>query len=60
MIRTFLKLLWVGLMVGVGGGILSIISDIRLSDIIISCLTGNCGGVFQYNISKVEVNSKFT
>lgn len=60
MIRTFSKSLRVGLMVGVGGGIPSTTSDIRLGDIVISCPTGNCGGVLQYDMGKVGVDGKFT
>ncbi|KAB8238262.1 uncharacterized protein BDW43DRAFT_321300 [Aspergillus alliaceus] len=60
MIRTFSKSLRVGLMVGVGGGIPSTMSDIRLGDIVISCPTGNCGGVLQYDMGKVGVDGKFT
>ncbi|KAF5857324.1 hypothetical protein ETB97_005973 [Aspergillus alliaceus] len=60
MIRTFSKSLRVGLIVGVGGGIPSTMSDIRLGDIVISCPTGNCGGVLQYDMGKVGVDGKFT
>ncbi|KAE8373776.1 hypothetical protein BDV26DRAFT_296646 [Aspergillus bertholletiae] len=60
MIRTFSKSLRVGLMVGVGGGIPSTTSDIRLGDIVISCPTGTCGGVLQYDLGKVGVDGKFT
>ncbi|KAE8334741.1 hypothetical protein BDV24DRAFT_169894 [Aspergillus arachidicola] len=59
MIRTFSKSLRVGLMVGVGGGIPSNTSDIRLGDIVISCPTGTCGGVLQYDLGKVGVDGKF-
>ncbi|GMF75401.1 unnamed protein product [Aspergillus oryzae] len=60
MIRTFSKSLRVGLMVGVGGGIPSTASDIRLGDIVISCPTGTCGGVLQYDTGKVGAGGKFT
>ncbi|KAE8362703.1 hypothetical protein BDV27DRAFT_15755 [Aspergillus caelatus] len=60
MIRTFSKSLRVGLMVGVGGGIPSTTHDIRLGDIVISCPTGTCGGVLQYDMGKVGVDGTFT
>lgn len=53
MIRSFSKLLRIGLMVGVGGGIASADHDIRLGDIVISYPTGTCGGVVQYDMGKV-------
>ncbi|KAF7585248.1 hypothetical protein BBP40_011595, partial [Aspergillus hancockii] len=59
MIRTFSKSLRIGLMVGIGGGIPSTTSDIRLGDIVISCPTGTCGGVLQYDMGKAGVG-KFT
>ncbi|KAE8354650.1 hypothetical protein BDV28DRAFT_146933 [Aspergillus coremiiformis] len=60
MIRTFSKSLRIGLMVGIGGGIPSTKSDIRLGDIVISCPTGTCGGVLQYDMGKVGAGRKFT
>ncbi|KAE8165749.1 purine and uridine phosphorylase [Aspergillus tamarii] len=60
MVRTFSKSLRIGLMVGVGGGIPSTTSDIRLGDIVISCPTNTCGGVLQYDMGKVGVDGKFT
>ncbi|KAF7589420.1 hypothetical protein BBP40_004290, partial [Aspergillus hancockii] len=59
MICTFSKSLRIGLMVDVGGGIPSTTSDIRLGDIVISCPTGTCGGVLQYDMGKAGVG-KFT
>ncbi|KAB8068231.1 ankyrin repeat-containing domain protein [Aspergillus leporis] len=60
MVRTFSKSLRVGLMVGVGGGIPSTAHDIRLGDIVISCPTGTCGGVLQYDMGKVGVDGTFS
>ncbi|KAE8142341.1 purine and uridine phosphorylase [Aspergillus pseudotamarii] len=60
MVRTFSKSLRIGLMVGVGGGIPSATCDIRLGDIVISCPTGTCGGVLQYDMGKVGSDGKFT
>jgi nucleoside phosphorylase len=45
-----------GLMVGIGGGILSDKNDIRLSDIVVSLPTGQHGGVIQYDLGKMEVD----
>jgi hypothetical protein len=55
MVSTFTKSLRIGLMVGFGGGIPSADHDIRLGDIVISCPTGSCGGVVQYDMGKVTV-----
>ncbi|KAB8229020.1 purine and uridine phosphorylase [Aspergillus alliaceus] len=59
MVRTFSKSLRIGLMVGVGGGIPSTDHDIRLGDIVISCQTGSCGGVVQYDMGKVTADGVF-
>ncbi|GFF75843.1 purine and uridine phosphorylase [Aspergillus lentulus] len=59
MVRTFSKSLRIGLMVGVGGGIPSPDHDIRLGDIVISCPTGTCGGVIQYDMGKVTADGVF-
>ncbi|KAF4207880.1 hypothetical protein CNMCM5878_005755 [Aspergillus fumigatiaffinis] len=59
MVRTFSKSLRIGLMVGVGGGIPSTDHDIRLGDIVISCPTGTCGGVIQYDMGKVTADGVF-
>ncbi|KAG2027693.1 hypothetical protein GB937_000133 [Aspergillus fischeri] len=59
MVRTFSKSLRIGLMVGVGGGIPSTDHDIRLGDIVISCPTGSCGGVVQYDMGKVTADGVF-
>ncbi|RHZ45970.1 uncharacterized protein CDV56_102395 [Aspergillus thermomutatus] len=59
MVRTFSKSLRIGLMVGVGGGIPSTDHDIRLGDIVISCPTGSCGGVIQYDMGKVAADGVF-
>lgn len=52
MVRTFSKSLRFGVMVGIGSGIPSAQSDIRLGDIVISYPQGNCGGVIQYDSEK--------
>jgi nucleoside phosphorylase len=59
MVRTFSKSLRIGLMVGFGGGIPSTDHDIRLGDIVISCPTGSCGGVVQYDMGKVTADGVF-
>ncbi|KAL4934773.1 nucleoside phosphorylase domain-containing protein [Aspergillus oleicola] len=41
-----------GLMVGIGGGVPSTGSDIRLGDVVISKPTGRSGGVVQYDFGK--------
>ncbi|OAQ64039.1 hypothetical protein VFPPC_05383 [Pochonia chlamydosporia 170] len=45
MMQTFSRLLRIGLMVGITGGILSAKYDVRLGDIMASYLEGTCGGV---------------
>lgn len=42
----------IGLMVGIGGGIPTAESDIRLGDIVVSQPEGNFGGVVQYDFGK--------
>jgi hypothetical protein len=59
MVRTFSKSLRIGLMVGVGGGIPSAAHDIRLGDIVISYPKGNCGGVLQHDMGKIEAGGSF-
>jgi hypothetical protein len=46
-------------MVGFGGGIPSADHDIRLGEIVISCPTGSCGGVVQYDMGKVTADGVF-
>ncbi|KAK5062936.1 hypothetical protein LTR84_005012 [Exophiala bonariae] len=41
-----------GLMVGIGGGVPSEISDIRLGDVVVSLPNGQSGGVVQYDLGK--------
>ncbi|KAH8807278.1 putative wd40 protein [Xylogone sp. PMI_703] len=60
MMRTFSKSLWIGLMVGIGGGIPFSDKDIRLRDIVISYPTGTCGGVLQHDMGKIGEEGKFT
>ncbi|KAI9037548.1 uncharacterized protein KD926_000196 [Aspergillus affinis] len=43
-----------GLMVGIGGGVPSTGSDIRLGDVVISKPTGRSGGVIQYDFGKTH------
>lgn len=43
-----------GLMVGIGGGVPSTGSDIRLGDVVISKPTGRSGGVVQYDFGKTH------
>ncbi|KAJ5948231.1 hypothetical protein N7466_001246 [Penicillium verhagenii] len=58
MLRTFSKSLRIGLMVGIGGGIPSPKSDIRLGDIVISYPSGTCGRVIQHDMLKIEGEGK--
>lgn len=46
-------------MVSIGGGIPLATYDIRLSDIVISYPQGTYGGVIQYNMGKIIVDSEF-
>ncbi|KAL5344298.1 hypothetical protein ACLOAV_010727 [Pseudogymnoascus australis] len=48
-----------GLMVGIGGGVPSKKSDIRLGDIAVSQPTGSHGGVFQWDYGKTEQGGEF-
>jgi nucleoside phosphorylase len=43
----------IGLMVGIGGGALSLKHDIRLGDIVVSVSRDEKGGVFQYDFGKM-------
>lgn len=43
-----------GLMVGIGGGVPSQISDVRLGDVVVSLPDGIHGGVIQYDLGKME------
>ena len=49
----------IGLMVGIGGGAPSPVSDIRLGDIVVSCTGDGKGGVFQYDFGKTIQNQAF-
>ncbi|KFY95960.1 hypothetical protein V498_03038 [Pseudogymnoascus sp. VKM F-4517 (FW-2822)] len=49
----------IGLMVGIGGGVSSKKSDIRLGDIAVSQPTGSHGGVFQWDYGKTEQGGEF-
>ncbi|KAJ5729398.1 uncharacterized protein N7483_003906 [Penicillium malachiteum] len=48
-----------GLMVGIGGGVPSSNVDIRLGDIVFSCLEGTSGGVIQYDFGKSLHDGRF-
>jgi nucleoside phosphorylase len=48
-----------GLMVGIGGGVWSKTSDIRLGDVVVSQPTGTHGGVVQWDFGKMEKDGKF-
>ncbi|PGG95862.1 hypothetical protein GX51_08091 [Blastomyces parvus] len=56
--RTFSKSLRFGLVVGIGQGIPSTETDIRLGDIVISYPTDTCGGVLQYDMGKIREGGK--
>lgn len=45
----------IGLMVGICGGVWSEETDIRIGDVIVSQLTGQHGGVVQYDFGKIKV-----
>lgn len=47
-----------GLMVGIGGGVPSQETDIRLGDIVVSSPTGQHGGVVQYDLGKTRLNGE--
>ena len=51
MLSTFRSIRF-GLMVGIGGGVPSKDSDIRLGDVVVSKPTGDFGGVVQYDFGK--------
>lgn len=57
MLRTFP--IRVGLMIGIGGGIWSEETDIRLGDVIVSQPDGIHGGVVQWDFGKMEAGGKF-
>jgi hypothetical protein len=46
-------------MVGVGGGVWTKKTDIRLGDVVISQPTGTQGGVVQWDFGKIEMDGKF-
>jgi hypothetical protein len=56
--RTFLSIKW-WLLVGIGGGVLSLIHNICLSDIVVSMPDSSSGGVVQYDLGK-DVEGCFT
>lgn len=41
-----------GLMVGIGGGVPSLVADIRLGDVVVSKPTGQAPGIVQYDFGK--------
>ncbi|KFY59487.1 hypothetical protein V497_04256 [Pseudogymnoascus sp. VKM F-4516 (FW-969)] len=49
----------IGLMVGIGGGVPSKKSDIRIGDVAVSQPTGSHGGVFQWDYGKTEQGGEF-
>ena len=49
-----------GLMVGIGGGVPSSASDIRLGDVVVSKPSGTSGGVIQYDFGKMVQDGRFT
>ncbi|OLN95506.1 Vegetative incompatibility protein HET-E-1-like protein 16 [Colletotrichum chlorophyti] len=51
MLRTF-KSIRFGLMVGIGGGVPTLVNDIRLGDVVVSQPLGTSGGVVQYDRGK--------
>ncbi|KAG9852904.1 pfs domain-containing protein, partial [Aureobasidium melanogenum] len=50
--------LLIGLMFGIGGGVPSQETDIRLGDIVVSSPTGQHGGVVQYDLGKTRLNGE--
>lgn len=56
MVHTFPKLRFI-LMVGVGGGVPSKNNDIRLGDIVVSEPSGQGGGVIQYDMGKMQIDT---
>ncbi|KAJ5728976.1 Pfs NACHT and Ankyrin domain protein [Penicillium malachiteum] len=57
--RSTFQNIQLGLMVGIGGGVPSIVADIRLGDIVVSTPTGMYNGVIQYDHGKSGRNGKF-
>lgn len=49
----------IGLMVGIGGGVWSRKSDIRLGDVVVSQPDGKHGGVVQWDLGKIEDGGVF-
>lgn len=49
----------IGLMVGIGGGVPSEETDVRLGDVVVSSPTGQHGGVVQYDLGKNRPNGEF-
>jgi nucleoside phosphorylase len=58
MLSTFMSIRF-GLMVGIGGGVPSKETDIRLGDIVVSKPTGSSGGVVQYDYGKAIGEGRF-
>ncbi|KAL2684541.1 hypothetical protein Neosp_005619 [[Neocosmospora] mangrovei] len=56
MISTFPKLRFI-LMVGIGGGVPSKKNDIRLGDVVVSEPDGQGGGVIQYDMGRMEIDT---
>lgn len=48
-----------GLMVGIGGGVPTLQSDVRLGDVVVSQPTDTTGGVIQYDLGKTLPNGRF-
>ncbi|KAJ5919107.1 hypothetical protein N7466_010050 [Penicillium verhagenii] len=48
-----------GVMVGIGGGVPSAITDIRLGDVVVSKPTGSLGGVVHYDLGKTIAGGHF-
>lgn len=57
-VRAKFPFLQIGLLVGVGGGVPSTETDIRLGDVVISQPQRNHGGVIQYDFSKIGPGGK--
>ncbi|KAL4882682.1 nucleoside phosphorylase domain-containing protein [Aspergillus karnatakaensis] len=58
MLATFPRIRF-GLMVGIGGGVPSLDTDIRLGDVVVSNPHGTFGGVVQYDFGKAVTNLRF-
>ncbi|KAJ4125230.1 hypothetical protein NW754_013516 [Fusarium falciforme] len=56
MVHTFPKLRFI-LMVGIGGGVPSKRNDIRLGDVVVSEPDGQGGGVIQYDMGRMEIDT---